>query len=123
MKVAGIGFRASAGAPALRAALDAAGGPAGLAALATVEDKAGAASIRALAAELRLPIRAIPAALLAAQETLTRSPRVLALRGAGSLSEGAALAALGPGARLLGPRAASPDGMATAAIAELTEIS
>lgn len=121
MRVAGLGFRAGASAESLRAALDAAGGAAGLAALATAEDKAGAESLRAFAGALALPIRAISAEEISAQTTLTRSPRVTALRGTGSLAEAAALAALGPGARLIGPRAVAPDGMAVAAIAELTE--
>lgn len=121
MRVAGLGFRAGAQADSLRAALDAAGGAAGLAALATAEDKAEAESLRAFAGALALPIRAIPAAEISAQTTLTRSPRVAAARGTGSLAEAAALAALGPGARLVAPRAVAPDGMATAAIAELTE--
>ena len=118
MKVAGLGFRAAATPEALRAALDAAGGPEGLAALATLARKAEAPALRALAAELGLPIRAIPPEALAAQATLTASPRVEALHQTGSLAEAAALAALGPGARLIGPRAISPDGAATAAIAQ-----
>lgn len=118
MKVAGLGFRAGAGASSLRAALAAAGGAQGVTALATIEAKAGAAALRAFAAELGLPIRAIPRGALAAQVTLTRSARIAALHGTGSLAEAAALAAL-PGARLIGPRAVSPDGAATAAIAEL----
>jgi cobalt-precorrin 5A hydrolase len=118
MRVAGIGFRGAAPLASLRAALEAAGGPAGLAALATVATKAEAPELRALARDLDLPIRAIPGPDLAAQVTLTRSPRVEALHGTGSLAEAAALAAAGPGARLLGPRATAPDGMATAAIAE-----
>ena len=68
---------------------------------------------------------AISPAALAAQDTPTRSARVAALHGAGSVAEAAALAgaaALGVAApgrrtRLRSPRAASPDGMATAAIA------
>ncbi|MHA6346914.1 cobalamin biosynthesis protein, partial [Roseivivax sp. CAU 1761] len=36
----------------------------------------------------------------------------------GSVAEAAALAAAGPGARLLGPRAVSPDGCATCALAQ-----
>ena len=118
MTVAGLGFRAAASVASLRAALDAAGGPVGVTALATSEAKAGAAVIAAFAAELGLPIVGISAADLAAQDTLTDSARVRQKTGAGSLAEAAALAALGSGARLSGPRLVSPDRMATAAIAK-----
>lgn len=118
MTVAGLGFRAAASVASLRAALDAAGGPVGVTALATSEAKAGAAVIAAFAAELGLPIVGISPADLAAQDTLTDSARVRQKTGAGSLAEAAALAALGSGARLLGPRLVSPDRMATAAIAK-----
>ena len=118
MKIAGLGFRSAAGLASLREALDAAGGVDGITALATANRKAGTAVLQALAAELGLPVRAVAPEALAAVETLTRSHRVLAYAGAGSLAEAAALAAAGPGGRLLGPRAVSRDGMATAAIAE-----
>jgi cobalt-precorrin 5A hydrolase len=56
--------------------------------------------------------------MAAAEGVTTQSPRVQALRGVGSVAEAAALAAAGPGARLLGPRAVSACGTATAALAE-----
>jgi cobalt-precorrin 5A hydrolase len=118
MKIAGIGFRETAGIDSLRSALISAGGPDGVMALATAAEKAEAAALVALAAELHLPIRAIAPGALAAVETETWSERVAARFGTGSLAEAAALAAAGPTARLLGPRAVSADGMATAAIAE-----
>ncbi len=71
-----------------------------------------------LAARLDLPILSIPPEALAAQPVQTHSPRVQSRYNTGSLAEAAALAAAGPGARLTGPRVTSPDGMATAAIAE-----
>lgn len=117
MKVAGLGFRSSAGVESLRAALAAAGGQ-GADALATSERKAGAPAMQALAAETGLPLLALPEDLLAAQTTLTESARVRRLTGAGSLAEAAALAGAGPGARLLGERAVSADGLATAALAQ-----
>ena len=120
MKIAGFGFRKAACVEALREALVAAGGADGVVALATAEEKAGALALNALAAELRLPVRAITPAALEAAKTLTQSNRVATRFGTGSLAEAAALAAAGPGARLLAPRAVSPDGMATAAIAEGT---
>jgi cobalt-precorrin 5A hydrolase len=118
MKIAGIGFRETADISSLRSALMSAGGTDGVMALATVADKAEAQALLALATELHLPIRAIAPDALAAVETLTRSERVAARFGTGSLAEAAALAAAGSAARLLGPRAVSADGMATAAIAE-----
>lgn len=127
MIVAGIGFRRDARLSSLLAALAAAGGlehlaaaggMAGITALATSDAKATSPLARALTLHLGLPLRGIPAALLAAQATLTHSPRIMAEIGAGSLAEAAALAAAGPGARLLGPRAVSPDRMATAALAQ-----
>lgn len=118
MRIAGMGFRTAAGTDSLRSALMAAGGTDGIVALATAAEKAQAQALIALAAELRLPIWAIAPGALAAVETQTWSDRVASRFGTGSLAEAAALAAAGPAARLLGPRAVSADGMATAAIAE-----
>ncbi len=118
MRVAGLGFREAASVASLRDALAAAGGTEGVVALATADEKTGALSLQELAVELALPIRGVTPAALAAAETQTRSDRVAARFGAGSVAEAAALVAAGPAARLLGPRAVSRDGMATAAIAE-----
>lgn len=120
MRIAGLGFREAAGIDSLRSALSAAGGTEGIVALATAAEKVQALALVALAAELRLPVRAISAGALAAVETQTWSERVAARFHTGSLAEAAALAAAGPSARLLGPRSVSADGMATAAIAEGT---
>lgn len=121
MIVAGLGFRASASLDALRDAFLRAGGDRAEA-LATAADKADAAVFRALAAERALPVHAVALADLAGQPVLTRSARVHTLYGTGSLAEAAALAATAAGhlagARLLGPRAVSADGTATAALAE-----
>ena len=68
MKVAGLGFRASADVASLRAALVAAGGAEGVTALATSEAKAGAAVILALAAELGVPVISVSALDLAASQ-------------------------------------------------------
>lgn len=114
--VAGLGFRAAATADSLADALARAGGPSPTL-LATAADKACAPALRALAARLGLPVAAIAPARIAAQATLTRSPAAQAARATGSLAEAAALAAAGPGARLLGARAVSADGMATCALA------
>lgn len=117
MKVAGFGFRGGASVASLRAALTAAGGGAGLAGLATAEDKAGAPAIQALAAEMALPLHAVPLAMLTAQNA-AGSDKVPVRYGAKSVAEASSLAAAGPGARLLVARSISADGMATAAIAE-----
>lgn len=115
MKIAGFGFRASATTASLHAAL---GDPAGLSALATPEDKAGTQVFQDFAKALSLPIRAIPLAELAGQPTETLSPTQPLRYGAGSVAEASALAACGPGSRLIIKRHISSDGMATAAIAE-----
>lgn len=121
MRVAGFGFRANAPLAALKDALARAGGGP-LDALATAAAKAEAPVLRALAAELGLPVLAQPPEALQAQTTPTRSPRIATRFGTGSLAEAAALAGAGPGAgpgaRLIGPRAISTDRTATAAIAE-----
>lgn len=116
MRVAGIGFRADAPIMALHEAYEHAGGQAD--ALATIAAKAQAPALMALAKALGLPVLSLAPAQIAGQPTLSQSPRVHARFGTGSLAEAAALAAAGPGARLLGPRVISTDGMATAAIAQ-----
>ena len=116
MKVAGIGFRHAASLASLSDALTRAQertGPAD--ALATGHTKAQAPVILALAGAHGLPLIAVDVAGI---NTPTQSPRVLALHATGSLAEAAALAALGPGARIIVTRVTSSDGMATAAIAQ-----
>lgn len=117
MIVAGIGFRKSADIDALRDAFVRAGGHRATA-IATAKDKSEAAVLQALAAETRLPICAVEVSVLAGQAVQTRSARVTALYGTGSLAEAAALAAAGPGAKLIVARVTSADGTATAALAE-----
>lgn len=118
MRIAGLGFRTSASVASLQDALTAAGGLDGVVALATVDSKADAPALQALAAELGLPVREMSPAALAGVATVSVSVLMLQRFGTGSLAEAAALAAAGPGARLLGPRKVSADGLATAAIAE-----
>lgn len=118
MRVAGFGFRRAAGPESLRAALDAAGGAGGVSLIAAPEDKAQAPCLLALSEWLQLPLCALDDARLAAAPVMTRSERVARIRGTGSVAEAAALAAAGLGARLVAPRAVSPDRMATCAIAE-----
>lgn len=116
--VAGFGFRSVATSRSLADALTQANGRGSAMVLATADDKANAACLLALAQALGLPIIAVDAATLTRQETMTRSRASLSARGIGSLAEAAALAAAGPGARLLASRSVSNDGAATCALAE-----
>ncbi len=118
MIVAGFGFRSGATAQSLADALDSAGGNRRVTALATAADKARADPFACFAQALALPVHAIDAEVLARQETVTRSRASQTARGTGSVAEAAALAAAGPGARLIAPRVVSSDGMATCALAE-----
>ena len=118
MRVAGLGFRQGVKVAALREALDAVGGHHGLTALATISDKAAAGALVSLAGELGLPIKSVSAEILAGVETATRSERIVATFGVGSLAEAVALVAAGRNARLVSSRAVSQDRTATAAIAE-----
>lgn len=113
MIVAGFGFSTRATPASLRDALAATGGAPD--ALATAADKA--AQLAPLAAELGLPLTPISAEDLTAQTTLTHSAASHSARATGSVAEAAALAAAGPGARLLAPRALSSDRLATCALA------
>jgi len=117
MIVAGFGFRTGTSLAALQDALAQAGGAADVTHLATLAAKAP--DLLPLGQKLGLPVLALPPEALHGQPTLTRSDRVQALYGTGSVAEAAALAAAGPGARLRGTRAVSTDGTATAAIAEV----
>ncbi len=119
MKVAGFGFRAAAKEQALQTALAAAGGTNGLTALATAADKALVPAFARFAEGMDLPVLAVPLSDLRATPA-TPSAHTPARYGCHSLAEAAALAAAGPGARLTGPRAVSPCGTATCAIAERT---
>ncbi len=116
--VAGFGFRGEATVESLVDAFLLAGGKAD--ALATADDKANEPPFAGLARTLGLPVHPIDAATLSRQDTPTRSDAVLAARATGSVAEAAALAAAGPGARLIAPRAVSRDRMATCALAEGT---
>lgn len=117
MIVAGFGFRAQARPESLHDALAQACQGRRVTQLATAQDKVATATFASFASALALPARAIPPAALCAQTTATCSARVLAERGTGSVAEAAALAAAGPGARLLGTRVFSSDRMASCALA------
>lgn len=120
VKIAGLGFRAQATVASLRSALQAAGTH-GISALATAEDKAHAPALLQLAAELGLPVLAVPLAALQ-QQAANASPHAPARYGGHSLAEAAALTAAGIGAQLVTARGVSTDRMATAAIAENTRL-
>lgn len=123
MRAAGIGFRKNTRGAAIVAVVDAALGLHGLARadldlIAVHGAKAAEPGLAEAAVLLGLPLVVIPPAVAAAHDsaTSTRSARVIDLFGVGSMAETAALAAVGPGGRLLGPRTATP--AATCAIAE-----
>lgn len=116
MIVAGFGFRKGVTLAALQDALAQAGGPVGVTHLATLTAKAE--GLEPLSSMLGLPVIALDRDALRGVRTLTRSDRVEALFGTGSVAEATALLAAGQGARLRVPRSVSSDGTATAAIAE-----
>ncbi|QBY01678.1 cobalamin biosynthesis protein [Rhodophyticola sp. CCM32] len=116
MIVAGFGFRAAATLASLEDALNRAGVGAQL--FATVADKAVAPAMVTLAERHEVPVAGIQADVLEAQITLTRSQASQHNRNSGSVAEAAALAAAGPGARLLAARVVSADRMATCALAQ-----
>lgn len=119
MIVAGFGFRSGAGISSLRAALVAAQeGHPPVTHLATVRSKL--AQLVPLADELGLQLTGVEREALVASRTISRSAASLAAHGSGSVAEASALAVVGPGAYLFGPRHISPDRMATCAIAQGT---
>jgi cobalt-precorrin 5A hydrolase len=87
--------------------------------LAVMEDKASHTGLLAAAQAAHLPIEAVATEAMRAADAhlATRSERVKQLRGVGSVCEAAALAAAGPGARLVVTRMMSADRHATAAAA------
>jgi cobalt-precorrin 5A hydrolase len=113
MRVAGFGFRTTAGLASLQDALTRAGGP--VDAVATAEDKAR--GLASLALALGVPLIAVSREALAAQDR-PGSAKVRAHYATGSVAESAALAAAGAGSRLVVARITSADGQAVAAIAE-----
>jgi cobalt-precorrin 5A hydrolase len=109
--VAGIGFRHATAADEI---LDLVGHalarqPFLLESLATAADRADEPAIRAVAATLGVPLIGVSAEALIAMDArvVTRSARITATRGVGSVAEAAALAGAGPGATLILPRIAS----------------
>ncbi|MBP0484896.1 cobalamin biosynthesis protein [Sagittula salina] len=115
MIVAGFGFRSGATVESLNDAYDRARLGREADVLATVDDKL--TLVAALGQSMRRPAVGVAARFLEAQETETVSEAVLQARGVGSVAEAAALAAAGPGARLMCLRVVSEDGRATCALA------
>jgi cobalt-precorrin 5A hydrolase len=114
MMVAGLGCRSGATpdavAEAFAAALERCGVASGqINALATGADKSSERGIISLAEVLALPLIYVGADDMISRsgDTLTSSPRVVALKSVPSVAETAALAAAGKGARLLAPRIAT----------------
>jgi cobalamin biosynthesis protein CbiG len=119
--VAGIGCRRDAPAEQVEAAVAAALREAGreardLSVIATLDSKAAEPGIVAAARRLGLRVATVAQQDAAAQAVPTDSTASREATGLGSVAEAAALAAAGPGARLLGRRQAS--GAATCALAE-----
>ena len=123
MIVAGVGCRKGVQAADIEAAIMAACAQANVPAsklrlIATSAAKGDEPGIAAAASAIGVPLVLIPPSDLAAAglRATTRSERVIALAGVPSVAEAAALAAGGPGARLIAPRIAV--GSATCALAE-----
>ena len=127
MRIAGIGFRKGADGADILAAIDRALAEhaldrADIDAIAVAASKAGEPGAGEAAALIGKPLVVIADHLVRmSSDTPTRSSRVVALFGVGSLAEAVALAAAGPGATLAGPRSQSP--IATCAIATMRRIS
>jgi cobalt-precorrin 5A hydrolase len=122
MIVAGIGFRKGVSAAEILAALDAALAAHGrgreqIGRLATSREKSGEAGLVETGRSLGVAVVGVEDATLQAQTTLTVSEHSLKATGIPSLSEAAALAAVG--GKLLGPRLAL--GAVTCALAEVTQ--
>ncbi len=122
MIVAGVGCRRGAPAPDIEAAIMAALAranitTAALDVIATIESKRAEAGIRETAEKLGISVVVVAESdfKAAGGRTETYSERVLALTGAPSVAEAAALAAAGPAAHLIGPRLVM--GSATCALA------
>lgn len=125
MVVAGIGCRQGASADSVLAAFAAACTAAGVepgavTGFATAGSKSGEAGIVAAAQSLKLTLQAVEAGAMqaAADRSITQSQRVIALMQVPSVAETAALAAAGPGSRLLGPRQAAGEATCALAVAQ-----
>jgi cobalt-precorrin 5A hydrolase len=111
MIIAGLGFRAACTAEELVALIVSVAAAAGaeIAALAVPDFKVGASALTTAASSLALEVRPVSTDALVAVQPLcpSRSAAALDSVGVASVAEACALAAAGPGARLLAPRTAS----------------
>lgn len=119
MKVVGLGLRASAGLASLEELLRRLNVTPN-ARLALPAFRQAHPLVRELQAH-GFSISFISRAALNGVSTPTRSPRILARYGTGSIAEACALVAAGPAARLIHLRVVSADGGATAALAQSDE--
>lgn len=120
MIVAGFGFRSSATVESFTDALVRAQGPEPNL-FATLDGKAQSDAFSAFCVSQDLPLRTVSMGDAQRQNTQTSSESSQIAYGIGSVAEACALAAAGPGARLLGPRAISGDRLATCALAETAQ--
>lgn len=86
--------------------------------IATLDHKSEASCFRDMAHEQGSLVVKVTLLDLQKQSTQTQSVASHQAYGVGSVAEAAALAAAGPDAKLLAPRAISADGLATCALAE-----
>lgn len=115
MIVAGIGYRSGAMPDDLQVAMALLSrAPDALACL----DTKAEGPLQHVADAINLPLITLSEAQIAGIPTLTCSPRIKARFATGSLAEACALAAAGPGARLIQPRLIGPSGHVTIALAE-----
>ena len=120
MIVAGFGFSTRATARSLEDALRATGYDGPITVVACPDDKALSDVMSDVARPRGVLINAVLPHKLEQAQTQTQSILSRLMRRTGSVAEAAALAAAGPGARLLHPRAVSDDRLATCAIAQGT---
>ncbi|MDD9976968.1 MAG: cobalamin biosynthesis protein [Boseongicola sp.] len=118
MIVAGFGFRSAATLASLEDAFAQASVGRDVTVVSSLADKAETDIFQTFARRYSLEAVSVSEASSAQQDTITQSAFSQQARRTGSVAEATALAAAGPNARLLGPRAISEDGMATCAIAE-----
>ena len=116
MIIAGFGFRHGATEDSFADALSRATGGGKVDAIATLAGKAH--DLARFAMRRNLPVIPVSPDAAEAMETLSTSEVSLAVKSLPSVAEATALAAAGPHARLLAPRAISADRMVTCAIAE-----
>ncbi|MGV6839940.1 MAG: cobalamin biosynthesis protein [Planktomarina sp.] len=117
MIIAGFGFRKGAQAHSFRGVLDALG--AQVTHVATLTAKADDRGFQDFAQTAGFDVIAVSHADVMKVETPTYSEASVKAYGVGSVAEAAALAAAGAGAKLLGPRTISQDGMVTCALARV----